>query len=510
MPRHRVRRAFPVATVLLLLTACGPTEAEPVPPRLVVLYAPCSLNRDFLEPYGALAGSTPNLASFASEGAVFERHQTEAGQSGSAYASLFAGTQAYRHGVLHHPTILSGDLTLVTEVFAGAGYQTWFWSGQPMGGAKFNFGQGVLPRRVFKRGKDDHAGLTANDADFDRLLARLAADPEHRAYVQVNFTLTHHPYQAHVRANELPGLLRGIAADLGSTEGEVTSLLELYDANRIELQWSYAATAGRLGLEEDEQRRLAAILAALYRYDVAELDRWFGRFLARIAAAGLEDETLIAFTADHGEVFDRPTALYRWTHGFQLAPEEIQVPLIVRGAGVRPGRYAGVTRSIDVFPTLVGLSGIEPAEARTWDGVDLARSLRGQSPAPRLSAFSHSALPSAVQLEALPSCDLRDAYFPEPDPTLLWTALRDGDRYHLLRRDLDGAWRLEVYDLARDPGLTHDLFEAGDAGQAAVRAQLEEYRASIVERYERAALDPLGNLSVEEQTEHLRELGYVR
>lgn len=231
MPRHRVRCACPA--VLLLLTACGPTEAEPVPPRLVVLYAPCSLNRDFLEPYGALAGSTPNLASFASEGAVFERHQTEAGQSGSAYASLFAGTQAYLHGVLHHPTILSGDLTLVTEVFAGAGYQTWFWSGQPMGGAS--------PTRP---------------------------------------------------------------------------------------------------------------------------------------CSGPRSATATATTC-------------------------------CAATSTAPG----------------------------------------------------------------------------------------GSR---------------VYDLARDPGLTQDLFEAGDVGQAAVRAQLEEYRASIVERYERAAQDPLGNLSVEEQTEHLRELGYVR
>ena len=68
----------------------GGCRREPAAPRLVLLYAPCTVNRDSLAPYGAAVRYTPNLAAFARESVVFLRHQTETDQSGPAYASLFA------------------------------------------------------------------------------------------------------------------------------------------------------------------------------------------------------------------------------------------------------------------------------------------------------------------------------------------------------------------------------------------------------------------------------------
>ena len=63
------------------------------------------------------------------------------------------------------------------------------------------------------------------------------------------------------------------------------------------------------------------------------------------------------------EVLDRENALFKWTHGLQLVPEVLGVLFILYAptAGLERGRVEQVTRSIDVFATLAGLSGIDVA-----------------------------------------------------------------------------------------------------------------------------------------------------
>ena len=81
------------AGAVLVLVRLTP-EGRPPQPRLVLLYATCSVNRDFLSPYNAAVDFTPELAEFPRGGSVFLRHWSEAGQSGIAFASIFSGTQA--------------------------------------------------------------------------------------------------------------------------------------------------------------------------------------------------------------------------------------------------------------------------------------------------------------------------------------------------------------------------------------------------------------------------------
>lgn len=67
---------------------------------------------------------------------VFQRHETESGQSGISFASLHSGQQADKHGVHRHPRRLDEKTYLISEAFADAGYDTFFWSGQPMAASK--------------------------------------------------------------------------------------------------------------------------------------------------------------------------------------------------------------------------------------------------------------------------------------------------------------------------------------------------------------------------------------
>jgi len=190
-----------LALYAVLLAGCGGAadRSERPQPRLVMLYTTCTLNRDFIGPYAEGVSYTPNLDAFAKESLVFDRHQTEAGQSGISFASIFSGTQVDKHLIFHHPKRLSDDLYLITEAYKDAGYEPWFWSGHNMAAADLNYGQGVEEGFYWHPGKEGHrkainSFLQPNDVMFQRLLAKLAADPEYKAFLLINFTVTHGAY----------------------------------------------------------------------------------------------------------------------------------------------------------------------------------------------------------------------------------------------------------------------------------------------------------------------------
>jgi arylsulfatase A-like enzyme len=96
-------------------------------------------------------------------------------------------------------------------------------------------------------------------------------------------------------------------------------------------------------------------LRRLYDSEIAHTDAQIGRVLARLAELGLESDTLVVITADHGEEFKDHGRL---GHAKTLYEELIGVPLLMRF----PGRGAGVVREpvglIDVYPTVLAAAGI--------------------------------------------------------------------------------------------------------------------------------------------------------
>jgi arylsulfatase A-like enzyme len=116
---HRLGRALVVCLTAVVLSACA-GERRPARPRLVLVYATCSLNKDYIAPYDEGVTTTPNLARFARGAMVFERHHSEAGASGIAFASILTGGQAPHHKVFYHPSRIAPEIDTLSEVFAQA------------------------------------------------------------------------------------------------------------------------------------------------------------------------------------------------------------------------------------------------------------------------------------------------------------------------------------------------------------------------------------------------------
>jgi len=502
-----VQKCVSVRVLALLIgcvlgAGCSP-RSEPSTgkaPRLTILYATCSLNRTYLSPYDPTVHTTPNLARLAERGVVFERHQTESGQSGTSFASIFTGLQADGHGIYHHPTRLRPELDLIAESFAAAGFETWSYLEHLMAGRALAYAQGVPPAH-----RRDHK-LVGDDPDFVDLLQRLANDPDKRAFVVTNFTVTHAPY----RGRDLDRFCeRAPEACAVREHPRFRFLAGVYARRHIALSWDFDRVVAQLGLDAEQVSILEQIAELFYRADVAYLDGLLGELLDTLEASGLQDETLFVFTADHGEIRIRDNAAFRWTHGMQLAPEVLNVPLIVSapGLGIVPGRHTGVTRSIDLFPTILALNGV-PGPARP-QSVDLAPSLLGRGEVEEPTAWSHTALLPPDFREKWSGFPRLYERFPTGDPGYMWVAARRADAFYELRRE-PGTMSFEPhrYDLASDPEKRTDVFDRERAEDVAMQSELERYRERLIAAYpgERAGTE---DIDAEEQERRLRALGYI-
>jgi arylsulfatase A-like enzyme len=499
--------------------ACSRPADPGAKPRLVVLYAPCSLRCPSLEPYAKDVPFTPNLAAFARESVVFEKHVTETPESGIAYASIFTGMQAKGHHVFHHPVRLEDGLPTIAKSFADDGYECWFWAGHPMANAALNYGAGVPEERVVtSTGKDRPnqwvpgraVTMTANDERFAALLDDLEAHPEKRAFVQVDFTLCHDPYYQFCSKEDVAKFLRDFPERAhGVTPEEVDRFAELYGKNYGAFQWNYDEIVRQLDLGPSDRTKLALVMQALYETDVRELDRWFGSFLEKIRARGLANDSVIAFTADHGEALDRENLSFRFGHGLQLVPETVRVPFLIRAPGrLAPKSYAAVTRSIDVFPTLAGLCGVAVPQGAGIEGVDLSPALRGERPPPELLAYSHTAIPSKEQAASLLQYEAVRKEFPTFRPDEMRVRVENDKIACELRYLSDGGSGFVAHDLSKDPLEEHDLFDPKDAEMSWLAHGLEEYKSDLIEAYDKTPAAQ-GSPS-EEEIRRMKSLGYVK
>lgn len=492
-----------LAIAFAVLAGCAPAGRAPgtsTAPRLVLLYATCSLSKDYLSPYNDGVAYTPSLARFAQDGLVFDRHQTESGQSGVSFASLFTGTQATGHGVFSHPARLGDEQYMIGEAFRDAGYDLYGWLDHRMASAELNYAQGISPSQAFD------GRLSADDKRFNQVLDRLESDPDYRVFIVTNFTVTHSPYKARL----LGAFCRShpdACAVRENDEDEFNRYRALYRGAFLDWSYDFDDTARGFDVGAEAVDTMSEVVETLYEASVFQLDRMFGAVLGEIAQRGLLDESLIVFTADHGEILRRDGALFNWSHGFQLAPEVLSVPMMLYGPGVVPGRYGAVSRSIDVFPTVAGLAGVEVRSA--LEGEDLSEAIRRPATVapPERLGYSHTSLFSDEVWQRYSRYESLSSRFTQDDPEAIWVGARQGDRMFKIRRRADGKWETVAFDLASDPTETVDIFDPANAAHAEVAAALRNYKSALLAAH--AKMPAKDMLDSERRLELLRSLGYV-
>lgn len=130
---------------------------------------------------------------------------------------------------------------------------------------------------------------------------------------------------------------------------------------------------------------IATAIAGYYGACTA-LDASFGQLLDHLRESGLDDNTIVVFTSDHGEMMG--------SHGLMTKgvcfEESINVPLMIRMPGARASSSDVLINSIDLMPTLMGLCGLDVPSG--IDGQSFAASLRGMSNAiePEMASIGYA------------------------------------------------------------------------------------------------------------------------
>jgi arylsulfatase A-like enzyme len=116
---------------------------------------------------------------------------------------------------------------------------------------------------------------------------------------------------------------------------------------------------------------------------VTGVDEQLGRMLACLREEGLEDDTIVVFTADHGEMMGSHDRMAKsvWFE------ESVGIPFIIRWPGkIEPGRDDLLLSVPDYMPTLLGLMGLHDAFPHGVEGTDYSAALLGKSVARPTSA----------------------------------------------------------------------------------------------------------------------------
>ncbi|MDA7921034.1 sulfatase-like hydrolase/transferase [Verrucomicrobiales bacterium] len=110
------------------------------------------------------------------------------------------------------------------------------------------------------------------------------------------------------------------------------------------------------------------------------LDDGVGAILDKVAALGLDEETLIIFVPDHGSFRHGKATLYDYG---------MRIPMLMQWKGTikRHTRYDGLLANIDLAPTLLDICGVTPPDDYAMDGLSFKPVLFGSKEPIRKAIF---------------------------------------------------------------------------------------------------------------------------
>ncbi len=130
---------------------------------------------------------------------------------------------------------------------------------------------------------------------------------------------------------------------------------------------------------------------AYYYALVAEIDYHIGTVLDTLDAEGLADNTIVIYTSDHGDFVGHHGMIEKIHNGHNVYEDTLRVPFIMRLPGaMTPGTREDLVELVDLYPTLLELTGITPPAGPPLPGKSLVSNLRHGTPVGRAVAFSEN------------------------------------------------------------------------------------------------------------------------
>jgi arylsulfatase A-like enzyme len=329
-------------------------------PKNVLFVLSDALRAERLGAYGNVRKVSRALDALAEDGVLFENAFTVSPITNVSTTSFLTGCVPKIHGVRHHTGVFRGTCPTMAEALRGHGYRTGAivscatldrTRGLAGGFDHYDdrFGpeapKGVKPPDPNERSISRHTGTAVGRA------IEWLEDIDH----SVPFFLFLHLFDTHSPYNPTREYLRRFSMDYsGGLNG---SEREGIDINLGKIVPS----------EEDVE-----YLRYLYDGEVFNTDQNLATLFEYMGAAGVFESTAIVVTSDHGVHLGERGI---WGSGRRLYDTELRIPLILYGfPELHPRRVASLVSSIDVFPTVMELLGLE--YDRAVDGTSRASESR--------------------------------------------------------------------------------------------------------------------------------------
>jgi arylsulfatase A-like enzyme len=451
----------------------------------VVLVTIDTLRADHMGSYGHTGGQTPAMDRLAAKGVVFEEAFSPTPFTCPSHGSILTGLDPFQHGaVTNHQTPVRTEVPTLAEMLSGKGYETaafisgWTlkhvacalgtrfdtffedfspWAWLPQSATKIGFIHNLMPVAEwfgldFKR-VERPAGQTT-----DAVLTWLEQSHDRPFFLWVHYFDPHLPFTP-------PPPYDGIFNPdyTGAVNG----------------RWYELNTQAR----EKIVRTPADLhhMIALYDGEVAYVDSQIHRLLEALTRLGLERNTLVILTSDHGESHGEHDRYF----ARDLHRPSLHVPLILRfpPGEVRPTRIPEQVRLVDIAPTILDYLQIEVESDFAGESLLPLISLRkGKKQRPVLALFDPGGFQTMFAIQDM-------GY------KLIWYS---------------GWWnknglrvppKEELYDLQRDPQESANILEQAPPALPDLSQRLTRWRNQELS----GRREPTGEIET-----ILKSLGYVR
>ena len=447
--------------VLWIAAAGAPRAAEQRPNVLFIMVDEMKWN--VMSCAGHDIARTPNLDRLAREGTRFSAAFTVAPICTPSRYSFFSSRYAHVHGATSNGMQPAEAQILLPDILRHAGYQTaisgklhfnpvgpdygfeFFWSFQGEGPHKLPTWPEFLAQKhgIASTRRPENRPFPDDPLGAD--LGKLSYPKEDAQ----TFWITDRAIDfLRQRDPARPFFLFVSYLDPHSPSHLCEPYWSMFDPEKMPLPPTFradpakSATSAANRHEVNDPKIVKAMTAAYYA-KVTMVDDNVGRLLGQLKALGLDDRTMVVFTADHGNMLGD---LNRWFKG-AMYEGSTRIPLLMKAPAA--GAYAAhfnrgavvsnLVESIDVMPTLCEIAGM-PLPAAGIQGRSLTKLVAGGD------------------------AGWKDCAYAERNSMMVRTP-----RYKLIV-DPRGRGTRELYDLTTDPGETRDL--AGDAAHADVLRDL--------------------------------------
>ncbi|MBN2340645.1 MAG: sulfatase [Deltaproteobacteria bacterium] len=445
----------------------------------VVLLIYDALNAQHMSVYGYERKTTPFMEQIANQGLILTNHVSNSTWTRPSFTTIVTGVPKSIHGVeAVGGWRLEPHIHTLAERFRAAGYRTAGFTGNPLVRKSWGFDQGYQlyegpTTRGLKAFPNDSIWVNAATKWLDKI------DPEKPFFLMMFLTSSHPPYRP-------PAQPRTFLSQV--PKGEI-----------IEHPFREYKTP----LSADDNLRIQAA----YDDEIAYMDAQVNRLFDHLKKIGRMDNTVVAMTADHGEMMGEHSC---YLHAYHMWEQNTRVPFILSAPNL-PLKNAMDDRPfthVDIAPTLLDLVGI--SFGNELPGISMVDALENPSINQTRMRYTqvnahgvrrqmmrvgnwklihHNKVEDSTEEEL----DRLHPSVHQPNPRDLPSLAWDGERW-------------ELFNLNRDPGETENLY-----GTTTGETIIKSLKPALDKKRRNARVAKPDNMKLApELLEALKKSGYIR